>query len=55
MERIYYARDLAESGSIEMLLFSLAYPNGLTLRQMEESGEGWLIRAAERIREESEV
>ncbi len=51
MERIIHAEDLQDSGPVIMILFSLVYPGGLTIAQMEDSGVGWLVRAAERIKE----
>ena len=53
MDRIIYAEDLQASGPIIMILFKCVYPDGLTLEQMKNSGIGWLIRAAERIEEET--
>ncbi len=46
-----YADDLTESGSLIMVLFKTVYPDGLTIEQMEQSGIGWLERAARRLRE----
>lgn len=55
MDRVIYAEDLTASGEIIMLLFSLKYPQGLTLGEMLESEEGWVQRAARRLMEVEDV
>lgn len=50
-ETIYYAADLWDSGPLVQMVFAIDYPDGLTLRQMEESDHPYLHRAAQRIRE----
>lgn len=50
-ETIYYAADLWDSGPLVQMVFAIDYPDGLTLRQMEESEHPYLHRAAQRILE----
>lgn len=50
-EKIYFASDLSDSGPLVQMVFSIDYPDGLTLTQMEESEHPYLHRAAKRIRE----
>lgn len=54
-EKIYYASDLYDSGALVQMVFAIDYPNGLTLKQMEESEYPYLQRAAQRIREREET
>lgn len=49
MEKIYYAEDLYQSGPIIQMLFAYEFPNGLTMKQMQNSEHGWVQRAALRI------
>ena len=51
---IVYADDLASSGIAIQSLFEFKYPNGARLRDMIESEEGWIRRAAARYIEERE-
>lgn len=52
MDRLVHAKDLTKSGGAIMVLFAAAYPDGLTLGEMLNSGEGWLVRAAKLLMED---
>lgn len=51
-ERRFKAEDMRGIvNSADLVVYSLAYPDGLTLEEMEGSGIGWVQRIAKAVRE----